>query len=74
MAVVFPAPSGPITPNISPRATSSETASSAVTAPYFLVTFSKAIARHDWLCGSSASTGMPVFSTPSLLSAVTLMR
>ena len=44
IAVVFPAPSGPITPNISPASTASEIRSSAVVAPYFFVTSSKRIA------------------------------
>ena len=38
IAVVFPAPSGPMTPNISPRFTANETPSSALIAPYVLVT------------------------------------
>ena len=74
--VVLPAPSGPIRPNISPASTANDTSSTARTAPYRLVTRSKANrGRHAAvLAGNSASTGMPGLSTPSRLSTLTLIR
>src|SRR6185503_9321297 len=44
IAVVLPAPSEPISPNISPRCTSRVRASSALVVPYFLTTPSNSIA------------------------------
>src|SRR5205823_991866 len=44
MVVVLPAPSGPIRPNISPRSTDSESASTAVVEPYRFVTRSSTMA------------------------------
>src|SRR5207245_2877748 len=44
MVVVLPAPSGPIRPNISPRSTDSDSASTAVVRPYRFVTPSRMIA------------------------------
>ena len=73
IAVVLPAPSGPIKPNISPRRTAIDMLSSARSGPYRLVTPSKTMASVDHR-GISASTGMPDFRTPCLLSVVTLIR
>src|SRR5688572_13913891 len=44
IAVVLPAPSGPIRPNISPRSTVNETSLSAVVVPNFLTTWVNSIA------------------------------
>ena len=44
IAVVLPAPSGPISPNISPRSTLNDTPRSASTLPYRLTTFVNSIA------------------------------
>src|SRR5687767_11513136 len=45
--VVFPAPSGPMMPNISPRSTAHDTFASAVVEPYRLVTLSRLTAAID---------------------------
>ena len=79
IVVVLPAPSGPISPNISPGRTSNVSAvergdarRSASVTPSSRTRGSRHCGASDG--GSSASTGMPGLSTPLRLSAVTLMR
>ncbi len=72
IAVVLPAPSGPISPNISPRLTLNDTPRKRLDLAVTLDDVLEIDRGRHLVSAISASTGMPCLSTPSLLS--TLMR